>query len=253
MAADRRHPQRHPRHAQRDQHDLVAAADHPAHRRQLAVHGHRVRHARASRTVEPGHRRATGLPGRRPADPERHARPAADRRHVHRRARSSSPDAPRTRPTRTPASRRSQVAVVNAAGQYMSSTGTFTSTTAELPHGVPQQPGQRRVELLLHDAGHPGRDLHASIVQPVDVHNQIGVGADLDRHRRSRSRRTTRRWRASPTRCNQNVCTFDGRGSTDENADLADVHVELRHPGDTATRSAAHEDLHRSSPGHRSR
>ena len=28
--------------------------------------------------------------------------------------------------------------------------------------------------------------------------------------------------------CNQNVCTFDGRGSTDENAELADVLVELR-------------------------
>ena len=29
----------------------------------------------------------------------------------------------------------------------------------ELPHGVPQQPGQRRLELLVHHAGDPGRGL----------------------------------------------------------------------------------------------
>ena len=32
------------------------------------------------------------------------------------------------------------MAVVNSAGQYMSSTGTFTSTTDELADGVPEQP-----------------------------------------------------------------------------------------------------------------
>ena len=74
-----------------------------------------------------------------------------DRRHRSRRGR------PRRLRRASPSVR---IGVVNAAGQYMSSTGTFTSTTAELPHGVPQQPGKRRVELLVHDAGHPGRHLH---------------------------------------------------------------------------------------------
>ena len=50
-----------------------------------------------------------------------------------------------------------QVAIRNSLGQYMSSSGTFTSTSAELAHRVPEQPRLAGIELLLHDAGDPDR------------------------------------------------------------------------------------------------
>ena len=79
-----------------DQHDLVAAADHPAHRRRLALLGHGLRHARPVRR-EPGHRaptrstRVTVRPPCRdtlgPAAERRDVRPRQDRGHGTRRGR----------------------------------------------------------------------------------------------------------------------------------------------------------------------
>ncbi len=47
-----------------------------------------------------------------------------------------------------------EVAIVNAAGQYMSSSGTLQQQRA-LGLGVPEQPRLARLELLLHHADHP--------------------------------------------------------------------------------------------------
>ena len=44
-----------------------------------------------------------------------------------------------------------EVAIVNAAGQYMSSSGDLHQHQRELADRVPQQPGHPGVELLLHD------------------------------------------------------------------------------------------------------
>ena len=49
--------------------------------------------------------------------------------------------------------------MVNGAGQYMSSTGTFTSTTASFRTAFLNSPGSSGVELLVHDPGHPGRHI----------------------------------------------------------------------------------------------
>ena len=112
-----------------------------------------------SRTRVPATATYQVYPNDGPPALSRHPRAAAERRVVRRRQDRRH----RTRGGRTGRQRQhrrgARSAIVNSAGQYMSSGGTFTSTTAELPHGVPQQPRQRWVELLVHDAGHPGRDL----------------------------------------------------------------------------------------------
>ena len=110
-----------------------------------------------------------------------------------------------------------QVAIVNSAGQYMSSSGSFTSTSRELAVGLPQQPGHPGVELLLHHAGDPvgGLPVRARAVdaygqvQPVPREVNVTVTAPAGNVAPAAS------FTAS---CSQNVCTFDGRGSTDENA-----------------------------------
>ena len=68
----------------------------------------------------------------------------------------------------------------------------------ELPHGVPEQPGQRRIELLVHDAGHPGRDLQrpgAAGRRP----RPDRCRADLDRHHGDAAVEPAAGARASPT------------------------------------------------------
>ena len=85
----------------------------------------------------------------------------------------------------------------------------------ELPHGLPQQSGQCGVELLIHDAGDPGRDLQRA--------RASGGRAQPDRHRADLDQRHGDATGEQPAGCqlhvllHQNVCTFDGRGSTDEN------------------------------------
>ena len=53
-------------------------------------------------------------------------------------------------------------------------------------------------------------------VRAVDQHGFVSV--IYERHATVTSRRTSRRWPASPSSCVANVCSFDARGSTDENA-----------------------------------
>ena len=84
----------------------------------------------------------------------------------------------------------------------------------ELPHRVPEQP-ERGSNYSVHDAGHPGRDLQrpgAAGRRP----RADRLGTHL--HRRDGDQPTNIPPVASFTySCNQNVCTFDGRASTDEN------------------------------------
>ncbi len=52
-----------------------------------------------------------------------------------------------------------QVGVVNAAGQWMSSSGTFTSTSPSYRTAFLNSPGSAALELLVHHPGDPGRHL----------------------------------------------------------------------------------------------
>jgi large repetitive protein len=110
---------------------------------------------------------------------------------------------------------RVEVGVVNSLGQYMSSTGTFTSTT----------PSWRQA--FLNSPGSPGSNFsyttpvipdgtYSVLVRPTDHHDQIGET------RTSVGIVVTHPVNNAPVAsatvsCTQNVCSFDGRGSTDEN------------------------------------
>ena len=109
-----------------------------------------------------------------------------------------------------------QVGVVNAAGQWMSSTGTFTSTTASYRTAFLNSPGSVGSNYSYTTPVIPA-GTYTVRVRPVDVHNQIGV------ERISTDIVVTQPANNPPVpsftyTCNQNVCTFDGRASTDENA-----------------------------------
>jgi PKD repeat protein len=97
----------------------------------------------------------------------------------------------------------------------MSSSGTFTSTTASFRTAFLNSPGSAGSNYSYTTPVIPA-GTYSVIVQPVDVHNQIGT-----------PRTSTGIVVSQPSNnppvasftytCNQNVCTFDGRTSTDEN------------------------------------
>ncbi len=108
-----------------------------------------------------------------------------------------------------------QVGVVNSAGQWMSSTGTFTSTTASYRTAFLNSPGSVGSNYSFTTPVIPA-GTYSVRVRPVDVHNQIGI------ERISTNVTVTQPANNPPVAsftysCTQNVCTFDGRGSTDEN------------------------------------
>lgn len=108
-----------------------------------------------------------------------------------------------------------QVAVVNSLGQYMSSAGTFTSTTPGFRNAFLNSPGSVGSNYSFTTPVIPV-GTYTVIVQPVDVHGQIGTP------RTSTGVVVNQPVNDPPVpvftfTCQQNVCTFDGRGSTDEN------------------------------------
>ena len=111
---------------------------------------------------------------------------------------------------------RVEVGIVNAAGQYMSSSGTFTSTTPSWRTAFLNSPGSPGSSFSYTTPVIPD-GTYSVLVRPTDNHNQIGAT------RTSTGIVVTHPANNPPVAnatvsCNQNVCTFDGRGSTDENA-----------------------------------
>ena len=103
------------------------------------------------------------------------------------------------------------------------------SGRGELARGVPDQPGHARVELLLHDPGPAGGELHRQGARhrPARADHGRPVGAPRDRD--DPAGQPEAGGGAAGAGVPENVCQFDGRSSTDENAADADLHLELRH------------------------
>jgi PKD repeat protein len=107
------------------------------------------------------------------------------------------------------------VGIVNSLGQWMSSSGTFSSTSPSYRSAFLNSPGSVGSNYSYTTPVIPA-GIYTVRVRPVDVHNQIGV------ERISDNITVTQPANNPPVpsftySCNQNVCTFDGRGSTDEN------------------------------------
>lgn len=110
-----------------------------------------------------------------------------------------------------------QIAVVNSAGQYMGSNGTFTSTTASYRNAFLNSPGSTGSNYSYTTPVIPA-GTYSVLVRAVDVNDQV-----MDPPRTATGIVVTSPANNPPVAsftytCNQNVCTFDGRGSTDENA-----------------------------------
>jgi PKD repeat protein len=110
-----------------------------------------------------------------------------------------------------------QVAIVNSAGQYMSSSGSFTSTSESWRSAFLNSPGTPGSNYsyttpVIPSGAYSVRtravDAYGQ-VQPVPREVNVTVSAPAGNVAPTASFTVS---------CNQNVCAFDGRGSTDENA-----------------------------------
>ena len=237
MAATLGLPGGHAGHAQRDEHHLVAAADHPAHA--AATGGSRPRPTtRATSSTRARPRpptRSTRVTVRRPCrdtlgQPQTGATFDAGKIVVTGRAEDA--------PDQYASIASVQVGVVNAPGQYMSSSGTFTSTSPSYRTAFLNSPGSAGSNYSYTTPVIPA-GIYSVRVRPIDIHDQIGV------ERISTNITVTQPSNLPPVpsftySCNQNVCTFDGRGLDGRERELADLHVELRHiAGSTVNGSGA--------------
>jgi PKD repeat protein len=110
---------------------------------------------------------------------------------------------------------RVDVAVVNAAGQYMSSTGTFTSTTPSWRAAFLNSPGSPGSNFSYTTPVIPA-GTYSVQVRPTDQHGQVGTIRLATGVVVTQPANDPPVARATVS-CTQNVCTFDGRTSTDEN------------------------------------
>lgn len=111
---------------------------------------------------------------------------------------------------------RVEVAIINSSGRYLSSSGTFPGTAASYRTAFLNSPGSAGSNYSYTTPVIPA-GTYRVIVRPVDVREQVGAA------RTATGVTVTLPPNQPPVAqftytCNQNVCSFDGRTSTDENA-----------------------------------
>ncbi len=106
------------------------------------------------------------------------------------------------------------VAIVNAAGQYMSSSGTFTSTAASWRTAFLNSPGTPGSNFSYTTPVIPPGD-YTVRVRAIDQHGFIST--IYERHASVTHPPNNPPVASFTTSCTNNVCSFDARGSTDEN------------------------------------
>jgi PKD repeat protein len=108
-----------------------------------------------------------------------------------------------------------EVAIINAAGQYLSSTGTFTSTTPSWRTAFLNSPGTPGSNFSYTTPVIPAGDYTVQ-VHAIDQHDF--VSANYVRHATVTHPPNNPPVASFTVSCTNNVCSFDARGSTDENA-----------------------------------
>jgi large repetitive protein len=111
---------------------------------------------------------------------------------------------------------RVDIGIINSAGFYMSSTGTFTSNVVSLRAAFLNSPGSPGSNFSYTTPVIPD-GTYTVVVQATDAHGQVGALP-----RTNTGIVVTHPANSAPVAhatvsCIQNVCTFDGRTSTDEN------------------------------------
>jgi large repetitive protein len=114
------------------------------------------------------------------------------------------------------AMQRVEVGIVNAQGFYMSSTGTFTSATASWRSAFLNSPGTPGSNFSYTTPVIPP-GAYTVRVRAVDQHDQVTL-VPLERHVTVTHPPNQPPVASFTVSCQQNVCTYDARGSTDENA-----------------------------------
>ena len=117
-----------------------------------------------------------------------------------------------------------EVGIVNSAGQYMSSAGTFTSTTPSFRTAFLNSPGSAGSNYSYTTPVIPA-GTYSVHVRARDLRDQLSDNDPVtagDQPRIATGVTVTSPSNNPPVAsftysCNQNVCTFDGRSSTDEN------------------------------------
>lgn len=110
---------------------------------------------------------------------------------------------------------RVEVGIVNSLGQYMGSTGTFTSTTPSYRTAFLNSPGSTGSNFSYTTPVIPD-GTYSVRVRAMDQHSQysierVSVGVTVTHPANNPP------VASATVSCAQNVCSFDGRGSTDEN------------------------------------
>ncbi|TNM36346.1 PKD domain-containing protein [Nocardioides albidus] len=113
------------------------------------------------------------------------------------------------------AMQRVEVGIVNSLGQYMSSSGTFTSTTASWRTAFLNSPGTPGSNFSYTTPVIPP-GTYTVQVRAVDHHNFVSVV--YERHVTVVHPPNNPPVASFTASCTRNVCSFDARGSTDENA-----------------------------------
>ena len=108
-----------------------------------------------------------------------------------------------------------EVGIVNAAGQYMSSSGTFTSTNASWRTAFLNSPGTPGSNFSYTTPVIPP-GAYTVRVRAIDQHDFVSV--IYERHVTVTQPPNNPPVASFTTSCVENNCTFDARGSTDENA-----------------------------------
>ena len=111
-----------------------------------------------------------------------------------------------------------QIGIVDSLGRYMSSSGTFTSTSASYRSAFLTSPGSLGSNFSYTTPVIPN-GTYTVLVRAVDVHDQVqAVPSSVTVTVTQPAGNLPPVPHATVSCVNNNVCTFDGRTSTDENA-----------------------------------